>query len=54
MYTIDSFDHFSFVSKQLDVTLECHINETSSHLKANAILTDHVFDSKSVINKLYF
>ena len=53
MDTTISFDHFPSNSKLLDVTLECCIDK-SSHLRANEILTDHVFDSKSVINKLCF
>ena len=54
MVSTNSSDYFYSNSKQLDVTLECHIDESIFHLRANAIFTDHVFDSKSVINKLCF
>lgn len=50
MDTIDFSNIFSSNSKKLNVALECHFDKSSSDLRANAILTHHVFDSKSVIN----
>ena len=54
MDTTDFFDHFFYNFKLLDVVLECCIDESSSHLRTNAILIDHLFYSKLVINKLCF
>ena len=53
METSDTSNDLSSDSQQLNVLCEFNV-EASSHVKTHAILSDHSFDSNSVMENLQF
>lgn len=54
METSDTSKHLASDSQQLDDPYELNVEANLSHIKAHAILSDHSFDSNSVIENLQF
>jgi hypothetical protein len=54
METSDASKHLASDSQKPNDLCEVNVEATSSHVKAHAILSDHSFDSNSVIESLQF